>query len=166
MGFAWALTILMTACGLGGLGASPSPEVCNGISAEVGGCDADLPTYAGIDCEAVGREFGRQYGERALRIFDGPANVDGNARSVQLVQAAVVSVQLANKHLRDNGLVADCDADTFLAAAEETLPAGFRERIGDFLYEETRQSTYEEWREDILRFLVVIDQEEDLPYAP
>lgn len=166
MGFAWALTILLAGCGIGDLGTSPSPEVCNGISAEVGGCDADLPTYAGIDCEAVGREFGPQYGERALRIFDGPAIVDGNARSVQLFHAAVVSVQLANKHLRDNGLVADCEADTFLAAAEETLPAGFRERIGDFLYEETRQSSYAEWRADMLRLLAVIDQEEELPYAP
>ncbi|MGI8828147.1 MAG: hypothetical protein ACR2I5_00025 [Candidatus Limnocylindria bacterium] len=101
-----------------------------------------------------------------MRIFDGPANVNGNARSMQLVQAAVVSVQLANKHLRDNGLVAQCHADTFLAAAETTLPAGFRERIGDFRYEETRQSSYEEWRTNMLRFLALIDQEEALPYAP
>lgn len=166
LGIIGAIVVTVTGCGSLGLGASPTPEFCNGIAAETGGCDADLPTYSGTDCEAVGAEFGRQYGERALRIFDGPAVINGNARSSQLANAAVVSVQLANKHLRDNGMVADCDAETFLAAAELTLPAGFRERIGDYLFGETQQSSYEEWREDMLRFLTVIDQGEHLPYAP
>ncbi len=58
LAFAWTLAILLTGCAVG-LGGSPPLEVCNGISAEMGGCDSDAPSYEGTDCETVGREFGR-----------------------------------------------------------------------------------------------------------
>ena len=123
-----ALLLLVAACGIGAT--EPTPEVCDGIAAELGGCDGDRPTYSGTTCAAAAEEFLRQFSDRGNRIIDGPAVVDGNERSSQLVHAMVLHVQLANKHLRDTGQVAECEVPEFLEAAVAAFSPDFTERVG------------------------------------
>ena len=113
----------------------------------------------------MGTEFGQQLGPRALEIFDGPQTVDGEDRTVQLQQLVILHIQLANKHLRDTGQAMECDVPEFLEAAEAAFPAEFMERVGSNAFFGQTVS-YEEWREDLKRFLVVIDRDESEPYNP
>lgn len=76
----------------------------------------------------------------------------------------VVAASLANKHLRDTGLVADCEMDEFLRAAEEQFSDELRARAGEVVDDGSHVRTYEDWRDMLIGFLGVIDQEEDVPY--
>lgn len=105
----FVLAIAVNACAIPQ--GQPSPSSCDGIPAEFGACASDRPSFSGTDCAGIGAEFGQQLADRAAPIFDGPQIVDGNAPSAQLTHLVVLHVQLANKHLRDNDLAVDCDAD-------------------------------------------------------
>jgi hypothetical protein len=155
--------VLLTGCVFNG--PSPSASFCDGIPADWGACDTDRPSFSGATCGEVGTEFGQQLGPRALEIFDGPQIVDGNDRTVQLQQLVILHIQLANKHLRDTGQVMVCEVPEFLDAAEAAFPAEFIERVGSNAFFDQTVS-YEAWREDLKRFLVVIDRDESEPYAP
>lgn len=141
-----------------------SPSSCDGIPAEFGACAPDRPEFSGSDCQEVGAEFGKQLAHRAVPIFDGQRTVDGNDRSALLTHLMVLHVQRANKHLRDNDMAVDCDADEFMAAADGAFSAEFKGRIGQFAFAET--VAYDEWLQDLARFLVVIDRDETAPYDP
>ena len=156
------LVLLLTSCGL--TGGTPTPAFCDGIDAELGGCDSDRPTFSGETCSAVAQEFGRQLSERAVRIFDGPQTVDGNDRTAQLTHVMVLHIQLANKHLRDTAQAVDCDVPEFIEAAVVAFSPEFRERVGANAFHGQIVS-FEQWLEDLERFLIVIDQDEDAPYG-
>lgn len=81
-----------------------------------------------------------------------------------LTHLLVPHVQVANKHFRDTGLAADCDAEEFMAAADSEFSPDFKERIGKLAFSEA--VTYDAWMEDLGRFLVVIDRDETEPYDP
>jgi hypothetical protein len=157
------LVALLAGCGL--IGGTPSPTTCDGIAAEFGACDEDRPVFNGQTCSEVGAEFGEQLSPRAIDIFDGPQTVDGNDRTVLLTRLVVLHIQLANKHLRDSGQAVDCDVPEFVEAAEAELSSEFKARVGDNVFFGQTVS-YEEWRADLERFLVVIDRDENEPYAP
>lgn len=155
------LLSLLTSCGL--TAGEPTPAFCDGIDAELGGCDPDRPEFSGETCADVGEEFGRQLSERGVRIFDGPQAVDGNDRTSQLIHVVVLHIQLANKHLRDTGQAVDCDVPEFLEKAVDAFSPEFKEQVGaNAFHGET--VTFEEWLEDLKRFLVVIDENEEAPY--
>lgn len=153
--------LVLAGCGLSTGEAAPS--FCDGIPAELGGCDADRPTFSAERCDGVGEEFGRQLSQRAIAIFDGPQTVDGNDRTAQLTHVMVRHIQLANKHLRDSGLAVECDVPEFLAAAVGAFSPDFIERVGANAFHGQTVS-FDEWLEDLKRFLVVIDRDEEEPY--
>ena len=154
---------VLTSCGL--VAGEPTPSSCDGIAAELGGCDPDRPTFSGETCSAVGDELGRQLSERAIRIFDGPQSVDGNDRTAQLTHVMVRHILLANKHLRDTGQAVECDVPEFTEAAVAAFSPEFKERVGANAFHDQTVS-FEEWLEDFKRFLIIIDEDEEAPYAP
>lgn len=77
----------------------------------------------------------------------------------------VLTSSLANKHLRENDLVRQCDVEEFLAAAEAQFSEDLRRRAAEFLDDGTQERSYEEWRAALETFLMVIDQDENLPYG-
>jgi hypothetical protein len=101
----------------------------------------------------------------AIRIFDGPQTVDGNDRTAQLTDVMVLHVQLANKHLRDTGQAVECDVPEFAESAVAAFSPEFKERVGANAFHGQTVS-FEEWLEDLRRFLVGIDEDEEAPYAP
>jgi hypothetical protein len=76
-------------------------SVCDGISSDVGGCTAVRHTFTGSTCQAIGVEWADVIDEAIVAILDGPEAVDGDARSVRLQQAAVITTVDMNAHLRD-----------------------------------------------------------------
>ncbi len=37
---------------------SPSPSICDGIDAQLGGCREDLPEFQAVSCQGIAEEFG------------------------------------------------------------------------------------------------------------
>lgn len=134
------------------------PEACDGISAEMGGCDEDLPDFAGTTCGDVAREFSAEYSRRATDIFDGPPTVGDNSRSVRLIQLTNLLAQLANRHVRSVGLGNTCDADAFFQTVEADLPDEFRGRIAAYMYEDGT-GTYEAWAQEVRTFLTILEED-------
>lgn len=156
-----SLTALaLAACGAGG---TASPTSCDGISSDLGGCDPDRPSYSGQTCAEIGREYGAQVSERSLEIYGGPEDPE-ESRSVRGWQLNVVALQLANKRLRDLGIVDECGADEFMAAAEHEFTSEFREQAGEYLYDGP-PLPFDAWRAETLALVRgLIDQEGDAPY--
>ena len=160
----WVAIVLVgltgTSCSIVSTGASPSASICDGVDAEMGGCDEEQPEFTATDCPGMGREFGAALDRRALAIVDGPDAVDGEARSVRLRQAMVLLSARANDHLRDLGLHASCDVPEFLGAAEAEFSAELREGVGDALYDGAPSATFDEWMSELTLMLGIIDAEE------
>ena len=154
------LTCLMcVACGV------PDPnEFCDGVQRTLGGCDENQPTYAGTTCEDVGREFGAQLNDRIVDALGGDDVVDGLGRSARVTNAEYLLVIRANQHLRRSGIVDECSAAPFLAAAEPHFSDELRSELGPMLSEfQDHEITYDEWRAGLLDALSVIDEDEDEP---
>lgn len=139
---------------------TPSQSICDGLSAEMGGCDTDLPQFTESTCEGTATEFGTHLDARVRAILDGPAAVDGDARSARLKQAVSLVAALANRHLADLDLRADCDVPEFLDAAEARFSPQLREQVGAAMYDGAPVATYDEWVADVAGSLAVIDDEE------
>jgi hypothetical protein len=155
------VAVALAACG--GFG-SPSPTTCDGISSEFGGCDTDRPTFVGETCAEIGREYGAQISAGSLEIYNGPEDPE-ESRAVRAGQLNVVALSLANKRLRDLGIVDECEAEEFMAAAEPEFAPEFKEQAGVYLYDGP-PLPYTEWRAETLDLIRgLIDQEEDLPYG-
>jgi hypothetical protein len=142
------------------------PEVCDGAPRELGGCTQDQPVFSGGSCAGVGREFGVQLDERAIAIINGPQNVNGESRSVRLDQQVLLVMTRANKHIRNQGMARECDADEFVTAAEHEFSVELRKQAGNYLYD-TVERPYEEWRHYLYDIVaLMIDTEEDAPFNP
>lgn len=122
----------------------------------MGGCEEDLPNFAGITCGDVAREFGAEYARRATDIFDGPPTVGDNSRSVRLIQLTNLLTQLANRHVRSVGLGNNCDADAFFQTVEADLPDEVKGRIAAYMYEDGT-GTYEAWAQEVRTFLTILE---------
>ncbi len=141
-------------------GQTPSRSICDGVGAELGGCDAEQPEFTQTECAAVGREFGALLDERTVGIITGPEGVDGEARSVRVKQAMVLVSVRANNHLREIGLHATCDVPEFLEAAEAEFSPELKRSVGEVLYDGAPPASYEEWLDELTRTIAVIDAEE------
>ena len=155
-----ALLCLMTGCMTFG---QPAPTTCDGISSELGGCDADRPAFSGETCEEIGREFGTQLDAKSLEIYNGPEDPE-ESKSVRAWHVTVTAISLANKRLRDLDIVGECDAGDFMAAAEPAFSEELVDKAGTYLFD-NEPHTYAEWRAEVMKYLQVIDQVEDLPYG-
>ena len=160
----WIAVILLgligTSCSIVSDGGPPSASICDGVDAQMGGCDEQQPEFTATDCLGIGREFGAHMDDRTLGIIEGPEAVDGEARSVRLRQATVLLSARANDHLRELGLHASCDVPEFLGAAEAEFSHQLREGVGDALYDGAPAATYEEWKSEVTLMLGIIDAEE------
>ena len=132
------------------------PQACDGIAAEMGGCEEDLPTFAETTCDGIAREFSATYQARATDIFDGPPTVGDSSRSVRLIQLTNLMTQLANRHVRSVGPDNTCDADAFFRAVEADVTAEFKGRVGRYLYEDGT-GTYEAWAAEVRTFLAILE---------
>ena len=155
-----AALVMGAACGN-----QPDPnEVCDGVQRTLGGCDENQPTYVGKTCEEVGLEFGEQLNSRIMDAIDGDDVVDGLAKSGRVTNAEYLLVVRANQHLRRSGIIDECSAAAFLAAAEPEFSDELKSELGPVLSEiQDRQITYDDWRADLLDTLSVIDEDEDEP---
>ena len=144
---------------------APNPdEICDGVQRTLGGCDEDQPTYAGTTCEDVGREFGEQLNSRIMEALEGDDVVDGLAKSARVTNAEYLLVIRANQHLRRSGIVDECDASSFLSAAEPEFSDELKSEIGPALSEfQDHEVTYDEWRAGLLDKLSVVDEDEGEP---
>lgn len=163
---AWITLLLLgligVACAMTPTGTDPIPSrsICAGVDAEMGGCEERQPEFAATDCEGVAREFGEQLEDWTMGIVEGPESVEGQARSVRLLQAMVLVSQRANAHLKEVGLHADCDVPEFLSAAKEEFTPQLRDSVGGAFYDGDPVATYEEWLAEVARMLRIIDAEE------
>lgn len=122
--------------------------------------------YSGTTCDEVAREWGTQLDERVISVIEGPAAARGQGRSSRLYDAEVLAIQLANKHLRDNGLTPSCDVDRFLSQGESEFSSQTATGVGLIMYEGDPVASYDEWLERQLEFVALIMMEPDTPYAP
>ncbi|MDQ3493485.1 MAG: hypothetical protein M3452_09545 [Chloroflexota bacterium] len=97
---------------------------------------------------------------RIVPIIRDPDMDPGQAASSLQIQALVVVTSDMNTRLRALGLVGQCEVSPFLASAETHLSDELKEGVGAILYDDQPPSTYEDWLEDVRRFLRVIEEEE------
>jgi hypothetical protein len=138
-------------------------EVCRGVQRESGGCDPNQPAFVGETCTEVGREYGKQLDDRMVEVINGPAISQGKARSSRALDVTVLVTARANEYLRNSGMVAACDADEFLSAAEPVFSMTLKENAGALL-SEFEEHDYEDWFADLREAVLVIDTEEDQPF--
>jgi hypothetical protein len=153
-----ALAIMLSGCKALSSGSS-SPSFCNGIDAQVGGCDAALPSFSGGTCEAVGKEAGRELNDRLLAVYRGPAELGGETRAVRASQMMSLVVGLANQHIRAKGFVKACGADEFETSAETQFSAEFRNLAGDYLYDSSSVD-FKDWLKELRSIVQVLDMNE------
>jgi hypothetical protein len=136
-----------------GRASSPTPSPCDGISAEIGGCDPDRPTFSGTTCAEVGAEWGETVDRRILAVIDGPRDVGGKAKSVRISDAMVLAFVLSTLHLDTLGQLSGCTADEYFAAAEPEFTPDLKARIVDALYDGDPVATYDQFIFEVKRVL-------------
>lgn len=141
-------------------GSPPQPSICAGIPADLGGCAADRHTFTGGSCVELAAEWAGVLDKAVIAILDGPAAVNGDARSSRLRQVLVVVTSDMNTRLRALGLADECDAPQFMATAEPLFTARLREGVGAALFDGDPVLTYQDWLDDVGKVLGVIDDGE------
>ena len=156
-----AILILAAATLVGGcgIGAAPTPHACDGVAAEMGGCDADQPTFTGTTCAEVGEEWGAIVDTRVLAVIDGPAAANGMARSVLLRNAMVLAFVRAADHMGKLGILATCGSAEFLGAAEPRFSPELRSSVGGAMYDGEPVVTYTEFLTDALNVVKTLDSQ-------
>ena len=154
-----ALGVLIAGC-LGS--AEPTkPPLCDDISATAGGCDADQPAYTGTTCADLAREWGDEVDRRLTAVIDGPAVVEGEAKSAQQTSVLVLTSTRLSMYMDRAGLLDSCDLPEFLPIAEGQFSDKLREGVGEIIYDGEPVVSYEAWLADMERFIAVIDTEDD-----
>lgn len=124
---------------------------------------AEAPPLEGTTCDELAVEVGEQLDEKMLEIADGAADVNGESQAVRNRAWQVVIFQGLNERLRDLDIRDECETESMFALAETRFSPELKERAGDLLYDRQVGSdetwTYDEWREDALTHLRIIDDE-------
>lgn len=156
------ITLLLAAtfgaCGV--VGSTPSPTVCDGVPSEMGGCAPGRHTFTSTTCTDLAREWATVFDAAVVGVLDGPKSVNGNARSVLLRLALVITTADLNQQLQALSLQADCDLEEFMAAAEPLFSEKVRAGAGNALYDGDPVATYEEWLADVRKVVRSIDEGE------
>ena len=151
------LAVVLAGCGLGS--ALGTPEICDGMAAEMGGCDDDLPSFTADSCGGAAREWGRLVDAQVLDIISGPEAVDGDGRSVRLKQAVVLLSTLAGRHLDEVGIRDRCDSEPFVEVPEAEFSDELRAQVGSAMFDGAPVVSYEEWLLDVARIATMIEDE-------
>jgi hypothetical protein len=153
-----ALGLLVAGC-IGS--AEPTePPLCDGITANVGGCDEDQPTYTGTTCAELAREWGDEVDRRLSAVIDGPAVVDGETKSVQQTDVLALTSTRLSLYMDRTGLLDSCDLPEFLPIAEERFSDKLHDGVGSIIYDGEPVVSYEEWLADMEKFIAVIDTDD------
>ncbi len=163
----YRLIVLLTAATLAAACQADAGQAsfCDGIDAQVGGCATDRPTFSTTTCAGAGKEFGEQLDARLRPIFQGPAELGGESRAVRAGHTISLTLSLANLHLRRSGIIAQCDADEFMAAAEAQFSAELKRDAGSYL-DDGPAVAYDVWLDTLKSMATIIDLEEDVPTLP
>ena len=154
-----ALGVLVSGC-MGS--AEPTQRLsCDGITAEVGGCDEDRPAYTGTTCAELAREWGDEVDRRLTGVIDGPGFVDGKAKSARQTDVLVLASTRLSMYMDRTGLLDSCDLPEFLPIAEAQFTDKLREGVGSIIYDGDPVVSYEKWRADMARFIAVIDGDDE-----
>ena len=154
------VVILIAGCGPVG-GASPTnPPVCDGIPADLGGCDSSRPVFAGTTCEAIADEWVAAIDERVLPVINGPPVEDDLQRSSRISNVLVLSSIVAGMRLDELGLLDSCDAPTFLEAGATGFSDELHDGIGATLFDGQPPASREDWDQTLFRAIRIIDEGE------
>ena len=154
------VVILIAGCGPV-TGASPtSPPICDGIPADMGGCDSSRPVFVGNTCEAIADEWVAAIDEGVLPIINGPPVEDDLQRSSRISNVLVVSSIVAGMRLDELGLLDSCDAPTFLEAAKTGFSDELQGGIGATLFDGQPLASRGDWEETLFRAIRIIDEGE------
>lgn len=162
----WVALVLVFAAGGLSVYFGLRSDQCDGLPREIGACAGNRPTYAGATCDSVGSEWGAQLNERVEDALDGSVQRRGASDSVLLLDAEILTIQLANKHLRDTGLIADCDANDFLRVAESQFSDRARSEVGRIMYEGSPIVGYDDWLARLQGHVELIFSDRSSPYQP
>jgi hypothetical protein len=156
-----AAASLVSACtgapGGASIAATPTPEICGDIPADIGGCSSNRPVYQGTTCEAVGQEWGRWIERLVTPIFDDAGVVDGEQKSVRVHEALVLATITAGLHLDEVDLLGVCTSTDFVALADRGFSQGFRDGLGSVLYDDAPTATWDQFLFELQRAIKVID---------
>ena len=118
------------------------------------------PVYTGTTCAELAHEWGQEVDRRITTIIDGPAVVQGMAKSSRNIDALVLASTALSVHMDDLGLLNECDMPEFLPIAEQEFSDKLRSGVGEILHDADPVAMYDEWYADMQRFLGVIDFED------
>lgn len=152
-----ALALSTGTAGCTGLASTSAPTMCDGIDAEIGGCDPDRPSYVGTGCDAVAIEAGRQLDRRLAAIYAGPDNVNELSKSVRSLNATTLVLGLANQHLRANGDVIRCPAESFVATMTTEFSEDVKRQAGTYIYDGQPVVSYDEFLADLRQIASVVE---------
>lgn len=138
---------------------SPGDSSCDGIDAQLGGCDADRAVFTGSTCAEVGTETGRELNYRLLAVYHGADAVNDESKAVRANHVMTVTTSLANQHLRSIGIVATCGLEEFVSAAETQFSVEFKQEAGAYLYDGASAS-FDDWLAEWQSVARIIDMDE------
>ena len=154
------VVILFTAGCDQATGSPANPAVCDGIPADMGGCDSARPVFVGETCEAIADEWVDAIDGGVIKVIRGQPVVDGMQRSSRISNVLVVSSIVAGMRLDELGLLETCDAPTFLEAAKTDLSDDLRAGIGATLFDGQPFATQGDWEEILFRAIRIVDEGE------
>lgn len=138
----------------------PSPTLCDGLPADMGGCAENVPSFAGTTCIEVAEEWGRAVDRGVVAVMDGPAVVEDKQRSARITDVLVVSSVRAGTRLDELGLLPSCDVDVFLPAGRREFSNALVDGIGEVLFDGSPVASPEDWNVFLTRFIRIIDEGE------
>lgn len=153
------ISLLAAACS-GTLTASPTPSLCAGVPAEMGGCSDERPVFTGSTCTEIGHEWGRAVDRRVLAVIAGPPTEDGKQRSARISDVLVLSSVVAGMRLDELELLPSCDVPEFLSAGQSQFSQQLQDTIGEVLFDGSPIATAEDWEVFLTRFVRIIDEGE------
>jgi hypothetical protein len=164
---AWLVTTLLVAACSGQPSAStvdPAATTCDGIGADFGGCSPDRPAYAGTSCPDLAVEWGRDVDRRIVGLIDGPAGVDGKARSVRNTDVLVLTSLVVTYRLDALGLRTSCNMDEFWPIARQQFSPEVKAGAGRILWDASPVVPFEDWLARAKEIVAMID--DPLPRSP
>ena len=152
--------LLCGACSIAAPPTTSTPAVCDRISADMGGCSAARPVFAGSTCKDLAAEWGRAVDRLVVSVIDGPAEVAGKRRSVLVGDALTLASVAVGLRLNDLGLLDSCDVAEFLPIAEAEFSPHLRAGIGSVIFDGEPVGTEADWRARLHRAIGIIDEGE------
>lgn len=141
-------------------GASARPTLCNGVPADIGGCD-DPPRYEGTTCAALSAEWGQEVNDRILKLIVEPAVVNGEQRSARVHSVLVLATTTLGLRMGQLGLLGECSASDILTGAQPAFTADLKAGIVSALYDDNPPASWKQFNTEALRVLAVLD----VPFA-